>query len=98
MRVAAGGCNISDSNIRIFDVNGQSVPSGFHSWSELLEHGEQDWIRFNDQKISSTTPAALLFSSGTTGLPKAAVLSHYNLVAQHTLAVAPDKAPWEVRS
>ena len=98
MRVAAGECNIPDSSIRIFNVNGQAVPPGFQSWSDLLDHGEQDWIRFNDQQISSTTPAALLFSSGTTGLPKAAVLSHYNLVAQHTLAIAPDTAPWEVRS
>ena len=61
-----------------------------------MSNGEDNWVRFNDRETSSQTPAALLFSSGTTGLPKAAVVSHYNLVAQHTLAVEPDPAPYEV--
>jgi acyl-CoA synthetase (AMP-forming)/AMP-acid ligase II len=80
----------------IFNVHGQSVPPTLKSWSELLSHGEDDWIRFDDKQVSRRTPVALLFSSGTTGLPKAAVLSHYNLVAQHTLAVEPQRVPYEV--
>lgn len=51
-------------------------------WRSLLTHGEKDWIRLKGKEARETT-AALLFSSGTTGLPKAAVLSHYNLIAQH---------------
>ena len=55
------------------------------SWRTLLEHGEQDWIRFDDLETAKSTPAFLMFSSGTTGLPKAAIQSHYNLIAEHTL-------------
>ncbi|KIW26987.1 uncharacterized protein PV07_06769 [Cladophialophora immunda] len=97
IKTVSGDCGIPDSNIRIFNVKGQEVPEGFQSWSELMRHGERDWDRFDDEEISSTTPAAFLFSSGTTGLPKAAVVSHHNLVAQHTLAIAPDVVPWQVR-
>ncbi|KAK3672723.1 hypothetical protein LTR78_007309 [Recurvomyces mirabilis] len=55
------------------------------SWRTLLEHGEEDWVRFDDLETARKTTAFLMFSSGTTGLPKAAQLSHYNLVAEHTL-------------
>lgn len=91
-------CGIPDSNIRIFNVKEQKVPEQFQPWTELLEHGQQDWVRFDDVAISSTTTAAFLFSSGTTGLPKAAVVSHYNLIAQHTLAIEPERNPWTVRT
>ena len=93
---AARDSQIPQSRIWIFNVHGQSVPSGFKSWWDLTEHGESDWIRFNDRSMSIRTPAAFIFSSGTTGLPKAAVYSHYNLLAQHTLAIEPEKVPYEV--
>jgi acyl-CoA synthetase (AMP-forming)/AMP-acid ligase II len=96
IKAAARTCEIPESHMWFFNVHGQSVPPTLKSWSELLSHGEDDWIRFNDKQVSRRTPVALLFSSGTTGLPKAAVLSHYNLVAQHTLAVEPQRVPYEV--
>ena len=64
--------------------DGQSV-SGHSSWRSLLNHGEEDWVRFDDLETARTTNAFLMFSSGTTGLPKAAQLSHHNLIAEHTL-------------
>jgi 4-coumarate--CoA ligase len=84
---AAQNTNISDSRILIFDngLSGQSVPSGFQSWRTLLDHGEADWERFDDLEIAKNTTVAHLFSSGTTGLPKAAILSHYNFIAQHSM-------------
>ena len=75
---AAKACSIPLSNVLIFNEGGQAVPEGFKSWRVLLEHGEQDWVRFNDKATSEKTSAARLFSSGTTGLPKALDMSHYN--------------------
>ncbi|KAF9885686.1 hypothetical protein FE257_012668 [Aspergillus nanangensis] len=85
MLEAAEECNLPGKNIFIFDVVGQPVPPGFVSWRQLMQNGEQDWVRFDNEHDSKTTTAARMFSSGTTGLPKAAVITHYNLVAQHTL-------------
>ena len=82
---AAKECRIPNANILVFNVLGQPVPEGFRSWETLLDHGEADWLRFDKLETARKTEAARLFSSGTTGLPKAAMLSHHNLVAQHTL-------------
>ncbi|PYH98774.1 adenylate-forming enzyme AfeA [Aspergillus ellipticus CBS 707.79] len=49
----------------------------------LLSHGEDDWNTFNDESLSKTIPAAIYCTSGTSGLPKAAVLSHYAITSQH---------------
>ncbi|PGG98719.1 hypothetical protein GX51_06647 [Blastomyces parvus] len=83
---AAKDTNVPTSNIWIFNTQGRAVPPGHRSWTELLKHGEADWVRFDDPETCKNTTAARLFSSGTTGLPKAAVISHQNLIAQHTLA------------
>ena len=83
--VAASDCSIPKENIFIFNVLGQAIPPGFRSWQELLQHREQDWVRFDSEDESKSTTSARLYSSGTSGLPKAAMISHYNLVAQHTL-------------
>ena len=52
---------------------------GYHMWGELLEKSEP-----KPPKVSvkpKETPAVLLYTGGTTGVPKGAVLTHYNLVA-----------------
>ena len=64
---AAKPSNIPQSHIWIFDNLGQSVPSGFKSYRDLMNYGEEDWLRFDDEKIAKETTAARLFSSGTTG-------------------------------
>jgi 4-coumarate--CoA ligase len=87
VQTAAQKNGIPNSRILILDTGlpGQMVPSGFKSWRTLFDHGETDWDRFDDLKTAQSTTAARLFSSGTTGLPKAAVLSHYNFIAQHSM-------------
>jgi len=95
---AAKESGIPQSNIWIFDVLGQSIPAGFRSWTALLDHGEKDWERFDNLKTCKETTAARLFSSGTTGLPKAATLSHYNFISQHTLVFETQNKPWRVGS
>ncbi|KAF7547164.1 hypothetical protein G7Z17_g7910 [Cylindrodendrum hubeiense] len=62
----------------------QKVPKDLKSWKSLLEYGEQDWIRFDNEE-SSHGICQLFFTSGTTGLPKCSMTSHRNLVAQHQL-------------
>lgn len=83
---AAEAAGIPHSNILIFDnLPGQNAPSGFESWRSLLQHGEGDWEGWDDTERNRRETAARLFSSGTTGLPKAAVLSHANFSAQHVM-------------
>ncbi|GCB23709.1 4-coumarate--CoA ligase-like 7 [Aspergillus awamori] len=50
----------------------------------LLSHGTSAPLAIPDAATAASTPAALYSTSGTTGLPKAAVLSHASLMAQHT--------------
>ncbi|KAJ9604741.1 hypothetical protein H2200_010855 [Cladophialophora chaetospira] len=94
---AAKDSNIERANIWLFADQNDATTPGFESWRTLLKHGEKDWPRFDDVEQSKRTTAARLFSSGTTGLPKGAELSHYNLIAQHILVHEVDPLPWETR-
>lgn len=83
---ASKDLDIPDSHIRIFNTQpGQTVTSGFSSWTDLFQHGEQDWVRFDNVQAQSSTTAVRFTSSGTTGLPKATTTTHRNLIAQHEL-------------
>ncbi len=93
---AAKDCDVAKSNILIFDTQNEEIPSGYVSWKSLFDHGERDWVRFADEQISRKTTAARLYSSGTTGLPKAAAISHYNLIAQHTMVHEVNPPSYEV--
>ncbi|KAH8699235.1 hypothetical protein BGW36DRAFT_293241 [Talaromyces proteolyticus] len=94
--VAAKERKISEANIWIFDTQGQTLPPGSRSWKGLLNHGEQDWVRFEDANASRNTAAARLFSSGTTGLPKAVTITHLNLIAQQELTSKAHPRPHSV--
>jgi acyl-CoA synthetase (AMP-forming)/AMP-acid ligase II len=54
-----------------------------HDLQSLLAYGEADWIRLPNEKSAKDTPAAYFTTSGTSGLPKAAILSHAAMIAQH---------------
>ncbi|KAK2802002.1 hypothetical protein FQN51_004912 [Onygenales sp. PD_10] len=53
------------------------------NFSSLLDHGQSDWVQFDDQHLAESTPAAMFATSGTGGLPKAAILSHHAIVTHH---------------
>jgi acyl-CoA synthetase (AMP-forming)/AMP-acid ligase II len=95
---AAEECSIPTSNIWIFDVLKQAIPAKFRSWEALMQYGEKDWVRFDDEEVSKKTTATRLYSSGTTGLPKAAMLTHNNLISQHTLTHEANSKPYQVCS
>ncbi|OQO13431.1 hypothetical protein B0A48_01659 [Cryoendolithus antarcticus] len=86
---------LPEKNIVILNPHSERSPPGYAQWSDLLQHGEQDWVRFDNLETTKNTTAAMLFTSGTTGLPKAAMLSHYNLVAQHTLVYEAPPRPYK---
>ena len=69
--------------------------AGFRPFTELLQHGEQAWHRIDNELEAKQSPAAYFPTSGTTGLPKLAMVSHWNLVAHH-LIIHQD-TPYDVR-
>lgn len=52
---------------------------GYHLWGELLGQAKPQPPKVSIK--SKETPAVLLYTGGTTGTPKGAILTHYNLVA-----------------
>ncbi|GIJ99670.1 hypothetical protein Aspvir_003671 [Aspergillus viridinutans] len=87
---------IPEGNVLIFDVLGQEIPAGGRSWKDLFNHGEEDWVAFDDLQRAKETAAARLFSSGTTGLPKAVTITHHNFIAEHELCNEVHPRPYQV--
>lgn len=77
-------------------LGGEETWGKCQSWRYLMSHGEKDWERWDDERRSKETTAARLFSSGTTGLPKAVEMTHYNFVAQHTMVLEWKPRDYEV--
>ncbi|OAL36965.1 hypothetical protein AYO20_03734 [Fonsecaea nubica] len=97
--LAARECSLPASNVFAFDTLKQTIPQhlGVKSWRALLRNGQMDWERFDDETRSKETIVARLFSSGTTGMPKALDISVWNLVAQHIVVMEVRPRPYEVR-
>lgn len=88
-------CGIPQSSVFVFDTHGRDTPDGFESWDVLLEYGEKDWESFDNEERSKSTPASLVSTSGTTGLPKAATISHYSLISQNVIMYDSRDKPYE---
>ena len=86
---AALESGIHQENIFLLNTQTNVTRKGFDSWKSLLRYGTSDWKHFDDEKIARSTIAALLYTSGSSGTPKAAAVSHYALIAR-TLSMLDD--------
>lgn len=86
----------SDDEVWGEELGGEERWGGLQSWRYLMGHGESDWVTWDDETRSKATTAARLFSSGTTGLPKAVEMTHHNFMAQHTMVLEHKPRDYEV--
>ena len=86
----------SDDEVWGEGLGGEERWGGLKSWRYLMGHGESDWVTWDDETRSKATTAARLFSSGTTGLPKAVEMTHHNFIAQHTMVLEHKPRDYEV--
>jgi acyl-CoA synthetase (AMP-forming)/AMP-acid ligase II len=77
--------DVRDCQLHTDQVN-QSNTNTPRSLLHLLNNGESNWHTFEETTASKTTPAVMFLTSGTSGTPKAAVLSHNSMIAQHLSA------------
>jgi long-subunit acyl-CoA synthetase (AMP-forming) len=78
---------IDGSQLFLIDDEKSMNPSAGRSWQVLLQQGEGEWVRFSPglgQPVEGQV-AAYATTSGTTGLPKAAILSHQYIVAEASI-------------
>ncbi|PSN69630.1 4-coumarate-CoA ligase-like protein [Corynespora cassiicola Philippines] len=78
-------------------LGGEERWGGCRSWRVLMGRGEGAWVGWDDAEKNRTRVAARLFSSGTTGLPKAVEMTHGNFVAQHMMVLEWKARDYEVR-
>ncbi|KAJ1823211.1 4-coumarate--CoA ligase [Coemansia sp. RSA 2599] len=59
---------------------------GFRSFLGILSDKPFDPLVFDDGEKAASTPAVIVYSSGTTGFPKGVMLSHRNIIAYTVLS------------
>ena len=90
--------SIPPTRVFFLEPADQTLPANCNCIQDLLKNGEVDWVRLHSAEIAKSTTAALLSTSGTTGFPKAAMMSHYScIVLSHLLSDSKQK-PYEVRA
>jgi len=83
LRQIIGGLDRLEHVIWLPYLNPAAAPSaGARAWDELLDHREVPAAQFEFEQVPFAHPLWILFSSGTTGLPKAIVHSHGGILIE----------------
>jgi long-subunit acyl-CoA synthetase (AMP-forming) len=88
----ATGCGIPLMKVVALDLHCPSSsfqPSGARQHlilADLLRQEEEDCASFDDQKTAKSITGAIVWTGGTGGMPKAAVISHCTLISLCVLA------------
>lgn len=81
--IIAGLGNLSAVvRIPVVDVDGSAPIEGVIDWSQLLDHPAVSAAEFVFEQVPFDHPLWVLFSSGTTGLPKAIVHGHGGILLE----------------
>ncbi|KAL9118389.1 MAG: hypothetical protein Q9187_005065 [Circinaria calcarea] len=80
----------------VFSGNDGPTQDSYQFFEDLLMYGEEDWVEIADEQTAKSTTAALFATSGTSGLPKVAALSHTALVAWLEAGRSRTQKPYEV--
>ena len=78
---AAAECNLPARNVLVLDSTSRSLHS-VAGQIEAISGTRLPWPRITDRQALRDSLIVILWSSGTTGLPKGVMLSHQNLVAE----------------
>ncbi|KAK8115883.1 hypothetical protein PG984_012385 [Apiospora sp. TS-2023a] len=78
---AAAQCNLPARNVLVLDSTSRSLQS-VAGQVEAISESRLPWTRTTDRQALRESLIVILWSSGTTGLPKGVMLSHQNLVAE----------------
>jgi 4-coumarate--CoA ligase len=88
---AAKECGVPSNRVLIIDPENVALRE-VQSGKNVLGTEMLDWQRFTTREAAENTPVCLIYSSGTTGLPKGVPLSHRNMIAEATISCGMIKA------
>ena len=74
-----------DSGLREIIAFGDDAPEGISSFDSLLARGSED---FTPVDVAATDLSTICYTSGTTGFPKGAMLSHRNVILNAAMTAA----------